>query len=138
VCQRITALRANDTARWGRMNAHQMICHLCDSAQVAMGEKEVTTSGLGLPPQLLKWLALAVPLPWAKNIPTPPQIDQLRDGTRPGDFERDRAELLHRTRLLMEAHLDNYPHPYFGPLTQEEWMRWAWLHTDHHLRQFGR
>uniref|UniRef100_A0A7V5CSE9 DUF1569 domain-containing protein n=1 Tax=Acidobacterium capsulatum TaxID=33075 RepID=A0A7V5CSE9_9BACT len=138
VCQRIAALRPDDAARWGRMNAHQMICHLCDSAQVAMGEKEVTASGLGLPPWLLKKLALEVPVPWAKNVPTPPQIDQLREGTPPVEFERDRKEMLHRTRLLLDAPLEGRPHAYFGPLTQEEWMRWAWLHTDHHLRQFGR
>ncbi len=29
-------------------------------------------------------------------------------------------------------------HPYFGNLTKWEWMRWAYLHADHHLRQFGR
>jgi hypothetical protein len=29
------------------------------------------------------------------------------------------------------------PHPILGPLSQSEWHRWAFLHTDHHLRQFG-
>ena len=29
------------------------------------------------------------------------------------------------------------PHPIFGPLSHAAWLRWAWLHTDHHLRQFG-
>ena len=28
-------------------------------------------------------------------------------------------------------------HPVLGPMTRANWMRWAWLHTDHHLRQFG-
>ncbi|MGE3404237.1 MAG: DUF1569 domain-containing protein [Vicinamibacterales bacterium] len=30
------------------------------------------------------------------------------------------------------------PHPFFGPLSEREWLHWAWRHTDHHLRQFGR
>jgi hypothetical protein len=30
------------------------------------------------------------------------------------------------------------PHPMFGAMTTLEWMRWGYLHTDHHLRQFGR
>ena len=29
-------------------------------------------------------------------------------------------------------------HPMFGPMTPEDWMRWGYLHADHHLRQFGR
>jgi len=28
--------------------------------------------------------------------------------------------------------------PIFGPLTRAEWLRWGYLHADHHLRQFGR
>ena len=23
------------------------------------------------------------------------------------------------------------------PMTRAQWMRWAFMHTDHHLRQFG-
>jgi Protein of unknown function (DUF1569) len=30
------------------------------------------------------------------------------------------------------------PHPIFGPMTAKDWMRWGYLHADHHLRQFGR
>ena len=29
-------------------------------------------------------------------------------------------------------------HPMFGPMTAADWMRWGYLHADHHLRQFGR
>jgi hypothetical protein len=28
-------------------------------------------------------------------------------------------------------------HPFFGPLTREEWMIWGYRHIDHHLRQFA-
>ncbi len=28
-------------------------------------------------------------------------------------------------------------HPVFGELSEWEWMRWGYLHADHHLRQFG-
>jgi hypothetical protein len=28
-------------------------------------------------------------------------------------------------------------HPVFGPLNTLEWRRFVYLHTDHHLRQFG-
>jgi hypothetical protein len=29
-------------------------------------------------------------------------------------------------------------HPFFGPMSREDWLRWGYLHADHHLRQFGR
>ena len=28
-------------------------------------------------------------------------------------------------------------HPIFGRMSEAEWLRWGYLHTDHHLRQFG-
>jgi hypothetical protein len=30
------------------------------------------------------------------------------------------------------------PHSIFGSMTNQDWMRWGYLHADHHLRQFGR
>ena len=29
-------------------------------------------------------------------------------------------------------------HAIFGAMTASDWMRWGFLHADHHLRQFGR
>jgi hypothetical protein len=36
--------------------------------------------------------------------------------------------------------LTNYTrnHPLFGSMEHADWMRWGYLHTDHHLRQFNR
>ena len=28
-------------------------------------------------------------------------------------------------------------HPAFGAMSAREWLRWGWLHADHHLRQFS-
>ena len=29
-------------------------------------------------------------------------------------------------------------HPMFGRMDTRNWMRWGYLHADHHVRQFGR
>jgi len=29
-------------------------------------------------------------------------------------------------------------HSLFGQMSYVDWMRWGYLHTDHHLREFGR
>jgi hypothetical protein len=28
-------------------------------------------------------------------------------------------------------------HPIFGRMSRAAWLRWGYLHADHHLRQFG-
>lgn len=138
VLGRIAALRAEDTARWGRMNVGQMVCHLRDAATLPLGERAVAPVQFPLPPGVLKFLALYAPMRWQKGFPTLPQFDQLQQGTPPVDFDTDRAALAAMTRRLANARAEGRIHPFFGPLSQTEWMRWAWLHTDHHLRQFGR
>lgn len=138
ILTRIGSLHPDDAARWGRMNANQMLCHLCDSAKVALGETVLPSGKMGLPPRFFKWLALDVPLRWAKNFPTMPQIDQFKEGTPPVAFANDRETLIALTERLSQSNLAGHAHPYFGAMSQRDWMRWAWLHTDHHLRQFGR
>jgi hypothetical protein len=32
---------------------------------------------------------------------------------------------------------DGHSHPIFGPMSKADWLRWGYLHMDHHLRQFG-
>src|SRR3954469_12704242 len=93
-----------------------------------------------LPPNRpLKWGALWLPIPWPHGFETRPEMDQEIGGTPPVEFERDREELLSlMDRFTCEAPQPKfYPHPFFGQMTRKELMRWAYLHMDHHLRQFG-
>ena len=39
---------------------------------------------------------------------------------------------------FLEARGNRTDHAMFGTMSPEDWMRWGYLHTDHHLRQFGR
>ena len=136
---RLDALTLEDGARWGRMNVHQMVCHICDSMRVPLGEK--TVSDADMSPQqraIMKWAALYLPLKWPKNVATRPEIDQCQRSLPLGDFESDRRRAIALVLRLCDSDLEGRPHPYFGPLTQAQWLRWGWLHADHHLRQFGR
>jgi hypothetical protein len=66
-------------------------------------------------------------------------MEQGVGGTKPYSFDEDRARLLEIfERFCEDPPHEDCPHPIFGILTREEWMRWGWLHADHHLRQFGR
>lgn len=136
---RLKTVRPGSARRWGRMSAHQAVCHLADGCRMAIGVKPVAASGRLFHRTLLKWIVLYGPLRWPAGVPTSPEIDQRCAGTRPADFAADVSEL---ERLLSDmtrrpADVAWPPHPVFGRLTRSEWLRWAYLHADHHLRQFG-
>src|ERR1043166_1465348 len=90
VLERIAALKPDTPAHWGRMNAHQMICHLSDSLRASMGQKRVSPATGPLQRTALKWLALYAPTPWPKGFPTRPEVEQGVGGTPPCDFQKDR------------------------------------------------
>ena len=139
IVRRLTTVRPDSARRWGRMSPHQMICHLSDSCRVATGQKTVSEATGRLQRTLLKWTALYLPLRWPLGIPTRPEIDQHVAGTRPVDFPADVAELVGLLELITtrEKTFDWPAHPIFGRMSQAAWLRWAYLHADHHLRQFG-
>ncbi len=139
IVRRISALTQTDDRLWGKMSAHQMVCHLCDSYKSALGEKNASPATGFMQRTLIKWIALRAPMKWPKGTATRPEVEQGVGGTAPVEFEADRGELLAVvSRFWAESRNFSTPHPFFGPLTREEWLRWGYLHSDHHLRQFGR
>lgn len=136
---RLRSLRPDSARRWGRMSAHEMLCHMADWSRMVLGLKPVAVSSGPLQRTALKWYVLYVPLRWPHGILTSVELDQEQGGTRPGDFAADLAQVesLLESVTAPNRSLDRPPHPVFGPLSDAEWLRLAYLHTDHHLRQFG-
>jgi hypothetical protein len=137
ILQRLARLRPDSPRQWGRMSAHQMICHLNDSARVALGERAASPATGVMQRTLIKWAALYLPLRWPPGFPTRPEIDQEAGGTCPSNFEADRADLAAFVERLTAPHVTWGTHPIFGPMSHAAWLRWAYLHMDHHFRQFG-
>lgn len=139
ILRRLQRIRPDSDRRWGRMTAPQMICHLCDSSRMAIGRRPALPTGGRLHRTALKYLALYAPLRWRGGIETSRELDQECDGTRPADFADDVRNLraLVGEMTAPTADLDGRVHPIFGPLSRAEWLRWGYLHMDHHLRQFG-
>jgi hypothetical protein len=143
VLDRLRTVRADTPRRWGRMTAHQMICHCADACRMACGEVVPVEISGPLQRTLVKWIALYAPVPWpAGRISTVVEMDQLGDrfsGAGPGEFAADVAALeALLARIAAQAGRGAWPrHPIFGRLSEREWLRWAYLHMDHHLRQFG-
>jgi hypothetical protein len=139
IIRRLKTLHPDSTRQWGRMSVHQMVCHLSDSFLVVTGQKAVSHSTTLLQRTVVKWLALYLPLPWPAGIPTRPEIDQELGRTRPVDFVQDVAQLeaLVESITTQTSSFGSELHPIFGRMSGRAWLRWGYLHVDHHLRQFG-
>jgi hypothetical protein len=138
ILRRLRTVRPDSVRRWGRMSPHQMICHLSDSFLAVTGRKAVTPATGVLQRTVVKWIALYLPVRWPPGIPTRPEIDQEVGGTRPADFAADVAQLEGLIAFVTSPTPPGWqPHPMFGRMSEAAWLRWAYLHMDHHLRQFG-
>ena len=137
VLDRLTGVHPESQGRWGRMSAHQMICHLSDSFRAALGEKEVSESTTLFKRTIYKWAALWLPFHWRHGIKTRPEMDQQQGGTPPAEFASD----LDNLRILLDRFCNSEgefaAHATLGQMSRTERMRHAYPHMDHHLRQFG-
>ena len=139
IVRRLKTVRPDRTRQWGRMSAHQMVCHLSDAFRLVTHQKAASPATGIVQSTLIKWIALYVPFSWPQGVPTRPEMDQEIEGTKPRDFAADLAdlELLLERITIVQKDYDWPEHPIFGRMSESAWMRWAYLHVDHHLRQFG-
>jgi len=135
--QRLGKVRPDSQPRWGSMSAHQMVCHLSDSFRAAMAEKYISPASTPFKRTVMKWWALWAPLPWPHGVKTRPEMDQKIGGTPPEDFAVDVEALRELMNRFCAWDKDYAPHATLGPLSRQERMRHAYLHVNHHLRQFG-
>jgi Protein of unknown function (DUF1569) len=139
VYARLEKLSPSSERQWGKMTAHQAIMHLTDSLHAVTGGR-----GMDLPPlpplmqAVQRWGALSLPIPWPRGIKTAPVNDQELQGSKPTNFARDKAVLLEMSNRVAAGQVKWITaHPMLGRMTERQWQRWAYLHFDHHLRQFG-
>ena len=133
--ERINKLTPSTPALWGKMNVSQMLAHCQVPIQVAFGE--LNTKG-GLIALLFGRMAkkkLVNDQPFERNLPT------MREAKIKNDrgFDTEKAALIGLVKRFTTGPdvLTKKPHPFFGPLTVEEWNILQYKHLDHHLRQFG-
>ncbi len=136
ILRRIQALSPESQALWGKMQVAQMLAHCQAPLRVATGELPLKRALVGILFGRLAKKKLAGPQPFGRGMPTAPEF-RVRDAR---DFAREREQLLELVRQFGRngpAGLTKLPHPFFGPMTVEEWDTLQWKHLDHHLRQFG-
>lgn len=128
-------INADSHALWGKFSPQGMLAHLAHSARMALGDLHVPL--IPRPTfvrKIIKYLLFYV-VPFPKGAPTAREL--LTKDDTPLEPLRDEVIALMR-RIVNGPRTGIGPaHPLFGPLSYEDWARLAWLHTDHHLRQFG-
>jgi hypothetical protein len=136
IIQRLERLKADATPEWGKMDVTGMLTHCSLGLQMARGliRPRRTLMGRLLGPFFRKQYSNEQP--FGKNAPTADELiptDTLA-------FQEARNQL---TMHIIAFQKDgpgactDHPHPFFGPLTAEEWGMGMYKHLDHHLRQFG-
>jgi hypothetical protein len=137
IVARLGKLHDKRPRAWGKMTAHEMLCHLGDSFAGVMGDRPISPNDTWRSRTIVKYVALHTSMPWPKGTPTRPEVDQTIGGTKPVDFDRDRERVIALLHRFVARDTQCVAHPFFGPLTRDEWLVWGYRHTDHHLRQFA-
>jgi Protein of unknown function (DUF1569) len=137
VLRRLAALGEDSARRWGKMSCHQMIVHLSDSFLCPMGERKVSRAKVPVPRGVYRWVALYLPMRWPHGISTRPEMEQGIGGTALVEFSGDREKLVALIERFVKKDFEWEEHPIFGEMSEKDWLRWGYLHCDHHLRQFG-
>ena len=139
IVQRLLAICPASQRLWGRMSVAEMVCHLTDALVVSMGERPARPVSNWFSRSVFKWAGLWFPTKWPHGVRTVPECKARAGGTKPAGMDADLNALREAfdrfTRQPRGYELQS--HPIFGPMNEKEWMRWGYLHTDHHLRQFG-
>jgi len=137
VRERLLSLRADDRARWGKMTPVQMLRHLGHACEMALGDRPMKAVK-GPPPKLMRWVGLWSGLRWVKNYSTIPELKRAIEEESDAEFCALVGEVIEGKEAIAHGARWAPSHPMFGTMTKRDWMRWGYLHADHHLRQFGR
>jgi len=137
VVGRLRRLNPTQPARWGAMSAQQMALHLGEASAAVLRQRDFSAMPRGGPAGLRRFALLYLMPRMPRGIRT--GADPAGAAVDPAAFARDlerAVQLLQQLAAATPAALVER-HPILGPMTRAHWMRWAFMHTDHHLRQFG-
>jgi hypothetical protein len=132
--ERINKLTPSTPAVWGKMNVAQMLAHCQVIIQVALGELRLKRNLLGfIFGGIAKKQILEKPL--KQNLPTFSEA-KIVDAK---SFDKEKQKLIELVKRFSAGPgvISKDPHPFFGPLTVDEWDTLQVKHLDHHFRQFG-
>lgn len=136
ILDRIEKLQPGTQPLWGKMTVSKMLAHCQVPLRVALGEKKLKRTLLGVLFGKIAKKQILKHEPMKKNLPTDPNFVIKNDP----DFTSEKHKLESLIRRFTASDVKTIvdrPHPFFGKMTAEEWGWLQYKHLDHHLRQFG-
>ena len=136
VITRINNLTPESQRQWGKMEIAQMLAHLQAAFKVPLSNKPMPRMFIG---RVLGWMMkskLHNDKPWSKGLPTAPDFI-IKDQR---NFETEKKNIIEMIDTFYHSGPDkigNFPHPFFGTFTKEQWGKAMYKHLDHHLQQFN-
>jgi hypothetical protein len=133
---RINALTPSSQAVWGKMTVEQMLAHCQVPLGIMLGSIKIKATWFNLLIGKLLKKNIISPNPFQKNSPTFKEAIIVDERS----FEKERSQLLALLEQALSggtAVITTDPHPFFGPMTAQEWDTLQSKHLDHHLQQFG-
>jgi hypothetical protein len=135
--ERLASLTGNEHAKFGIMNVGTMLCHVRSSYEAILAKRQLTVVRKPpVPSRILKYLALRDGAKWPAGVQTTRELEAGQPGVIAGDFAADRDSAISAMEHF-RANAESHPHPFFGAMSADDWLRWGYLHADHHLRQFN-
>ena len=130
---RIRQLRPDSQRRWGRMSVGQMLWHVNEAMETALGRVQLPLEKVPLPRPLMKFIVINIP--WPKGAPTLPKWVAGKEY----DFAVERERCLRLVDELANRRLDDqWPSsPMLGRMSGTDVTRLHAKHLNHHLKQFG-
>lgn len=134
---RINQITYETKARWGKMNAAQMLAHLNIAYNISLDKTEVKNNFFMkfILKKLIKPIVTGEK-PYKKNSRTAPTF--IISDERDLEMERQNLiENIKKVESLGQNHFEGKVNPSFGKMTSQEWNNLYYKHLDHHLSQFG-
>lgn len=134
--QRVNALNADTSGKWGKMNSAQMLTHLRLSTEGGLGEIPVKDRSNFIM-RMMGPIVMSGRIPMPKKAKTAPEYV----GDAGENFDEEKAAFIDAMGRFVKR-CEEEPdkpmlHPLFGPMTVAQWQRGHGVHFAHHLKQFG-
>jgi len=135
IIDRIDKLTPSATALWGKMNAGQMLAHCQVIIKIPLGEVQSRRGLMGIIFGRIAKKQILNDQPVKTNLPTFKEAKI----TDQKNFDSEKLALTKLVKKFLSGPeiITKAQHPFFGPLTIDEWDTLQVKHLDHHLRQFG-
>lgn len=135
IIRRVNTLKPDALCKWGTMTLVGMLCH-CNKTNQAILEGQEAELRPTFKQRILKIAVLQVIQRLPKGVKS--KSIYLQQANQILEFEEEKNKFIATViRFKNYKGVLNAAHPYFGKLSTQEWGRFAAIHVDHHLRQFG-